>query len=40
MQREGRESASGLTQQFQYGFKRYPFIVEESITGITGLYVK
>jgi hypothetical protein len=35
VQREGCESTSGFTQQLQYGFKRYPVIVEEAIAGVT-----
>ena len=34
MQREGCEGTSGFAQQLQYGFKRYPVIVEEAVTGV------
>jgi hypothetical protein len=35
VQREGCEGTAGFTQQFQYGFKRYPVIVEEAVAGVT-----
>jgi hypothetical protein len=34
MQREGREGTAGFAQKFQYGFHRYPVIVEEAIAGV------